>query len=157
MRRTLSRRPLWLLSALLACSLVCLDHYVVNKALSEFYDVSRQHRQQYALVYEASNCVDFARDVQEVSRLQAEEIYDLRGQVKRAAKMVSALNDELLRTQATLEKTAETIQELTDMNSQLNTTNEKSMQLIDSLTAELSSLELKVIALEKQLKATDKN
>jgi chromosome segregation ATPase len=136
---------LWCIAALLATTVLTIDHYVVGKYVKDLSST-----QVYATTVDDALGLVYGGQI--VLIRQSEQIETMDKQLVMAAKMVRGLKEELARTIKQLEAASESLQELTDENSDLYTENDRISREFHRLSNELDRLRTVVNELEQKLK-----
>jgi predicted RNase H-like nuclease (RuvC/YqgF family) len=136
--------------AILAVSVVAVDHYTTHKVLTEFDEANKMNYEQFVDLCRATGTIQYAEKCQEIATIQARRIEKQDDMLSKFAAGVKQLREENGRLQGVLEESATTIKELTDENAKLGARLDVSLELLDQSKCDYFSAKKQI----EELKAT---
>lgn len=142
------------LIAILAVSVVGLDHYVTNRTLRDFDEANKMNYAQFVDLCKATGTIQYAEKCQEISLIQARKLAKLDEILSKYAAGVQELKLENSRLQSVLEEGAETIKSLTDENAKLNAQLDVRLENLGQLKRELDAAKRQIDTLNATIANT---
>lgn len=141
-------KGLYMVLALLAVSVVAVDHYTTHKVLVEFDEANKMNYEQFVDLCRASNTIQYAEKCQEIATIQSRRIEKQDEMLAKFIAGTKQLQDENARLQSILEESASIIKELTDENAKLSAQLDVRLELLNQTKLDYFSAQKQIEALK---------